>query len=119
MIWFALSAGTDDGGDKCTEATSEFLRRTSSDKRTLGMADAAVTEQHHNPNKEQLEACSSRRKEAKKCCEQIKLVEEATSHVGTFKYLGSVISEKGGMGADIKSRITQSRPIILRTHIWE
>ena len=48
--------------------------------------------------------------QAKKNCEQIKLGEDATSHVGTFKYLGSVISEKGGMGADIKSRITQSRP---------
>ena len=42
----------------------------------------------YNPNKEQLEACASRRKEAKKCCEQIKLGEDAISHVGTLSTSG-------------------------------
>ena len=73
------------------EALSEALLRIQKVAGDIGLdINVGKTEWLYlnNPNKEQLEACTSRRKEAKKCCEQIKLGEDAISHVGTLSTSG-------------------------------
>jgi hypothetical protein len=70
----------------------------------------------HCPNSEQLMECQRRRKAspAGVCCEEISLDGVGVRHVSGFCYLGSMISEGGGMELELKRRIQAARASLNR-----
>jgi hypothetical protein len=57
-----------------------------------------------NPNSCETDACGVARKVGP-CCEQIKLGDEVIRHTPQFTYLGSVISESGGVRTETETRV--------------
>jgi len=50
----------------------------------------------------------------------LKLGEEVIRHVGSFVYLGSTLSEKGGMAEDVASKITRaSQALAMYGRVWK
>ena len=73
----------------------------------------------HNPATTELEDCGSRRTPLVHCCDKIKLNGVGLRHVSSFKYLGSVVSERGGVEADTRFRILQAQLSLSRYNgIW-
>ena len=73
----------------------------------------------HNPNSAELEDCLSKRSPAAHCCEQIQLDGKPIKHVSSFRYLGSILSELGGMNEDTRFRVLQTEVTLNKyNHIW-
>lgn len=61
----------------------------------------------HNPNNQELNDCANKRTKGQ-CCEQVLLGGRPLKHVPSFRYLGSVITENGGMEAETRFRCMQA-----------
>lgn len=76
----------------------------------------------HNPNSDELDFCRTRRNPLagnENCCEQVRLAGKPLKHVSCFKYLGSSVSENGGMVEDTRSRVQQAEVLLEKYHaIW-
>ncbi len=61
----------------------------------------------HNPAREEMLQCRARRREGNGgyCCEEVTLDGERVRHVSSFRYLGSVMSEEGGVELDTAAKI--------------
>jgi hypothetical protein len=60
----------------------------------------------HNPDSEEVEQCRRKRSAGGgHCCEQVVLDEQCVRHTGSFRYLGSMISEDGGVELETAVRI--------------
>jgi hypothetical protein len=70
----------------------------------------------HYPNEKRLLKCQKLRKEspADACCEEILLDGERLGHASSFCYLGSMISEGGGMVLETRKRICAARASLNR-----
>ncbi len=72
----------------------------------------------HNPDKAEMAACASLRPNGP-CCSKITLNGVAIKHSSQFTYLGSVISEHGGVAAETASRVGKATAALNKTSkIW-
>jgi hypothetical protein len=55
----------------------------------------------HNPSTASMEECKAKRPSAH-CCEQILMDRKPIKHVSCFNYLGSIVSENGGVEEDTR-----------------
>ena len=62
----------------------------------------------HNPNNTELGECRAKRTPLDHCCEQIFLDGKPLKHVSSFRYLGSILSESGGMSEETRFRVIQA-----------
>jgi hypothetical protein len=74
----------------------------------------------HNPAQAELLGCAARRTPLVRCCEEIKLNGVPLRHVSTFKYLGCLVSEDGGVEEETRFRILQAQLSLNRYNgIWK
>jgi hypothetical protein len=74
----------------------------------------------NNPVKAELESCAARRTPLVHCCEQIFLNGCPLRHKSTFRYLGSIVSENGGVEEDTRFRVMQAQLSLSRYNgIWK
>ena len=62
----------------------------------------------HNPDTNSLGECRSKRTLLDHCCEQVFLGDIVLKHVPSFRYLGSILSESGGMMEETRFRVIQA-----------
>ncbi len=77
----------------------------------------------HNPSAEEVEKCGQWRTEHAKdqapCCQEIFLNGAPLRHVSKALYLGSLISETGGVGEETKLRINKAQSCLSKySYIW-
>jgi hypothetical protein len=73
----------------------------------------------HNPSTASMEECKAKRPSAN-CCEQILMDGKPTKHVLCFKYLGSIVSENGGVEEDTCYCVLQAQVSLNRYNaIWK
>jgi hypothetical protein len=73
----------------------------------------------HNPSTASMEECKAKRPSAH-CCEQILMDGKPLKHVLCFKYLGSIVSENGGVEEDTRYRVLLAQVSLNRYNaIWK
>jgi hypothetical protein len=103
----------------CPAALSSALSRIQKITGDIGL-DISVAKTEwiylHFLSKERLLKCQKMRKESPDgaCCEEILLNGERVGHVSSFCYLGSMISEGGGMELETRKRICAARASLNR-----
>jgi len=74
----------------------------------------------HNPSAQALEECRANRCQLTNCCAKIRLGSRPMKHVLCFKYLGSMVSENGGMYEETRFRVLQATVSLNRYNgIWD
>jgi hypothetical protein len=74
----------------------------------------------HNPDAASLGECRSKRTQLTHCCERIQLDGKPLKHVSCFKYLGSILSENGGVEEDTRYRVLQAQVSLNKYNaIWK
>jgi len=74
----------------------------------------------HNPSAQALEECRANRCQLTNCCAKIRLGSRPIKHVSCFKYLGSMVSENGGMYEETRFRVLQATVSLNRYNgIWD
>jgi hypothetical protein len=63
----------------------------------------------HNPSSAALELCRSLRSPTVHCCDLITFKGLPLKHKSTFRYLGSTLSENGGVEEDVRFRVLQAQ----------
>jgi hypothetical protein len=109
--------------DTCATRLTKALNRLQTVCGKIGL-DISVSKTEwlylHNPNANELGECRSKRTPTAHCCEQISLDGKSLKHVSSFKYLGSTLSENGGMEDETRYRVLQSELCLNRySSIWK
>ena len=74
----------------------------------------------HNPSDASLEQCRSKRSPTTHCCDLITFKGLPLKHKSTFRYLGSTLSENGGVEVDTRFRVLQAELALNRYDgIWK
>ncbi len=73
----------------------------------------------HNPSKEELLDCGSKRTTLGHCCEKNFLNGVPLRHKANFRYLGSIVSKNGGVEDDTRFRVLQAQLSLCKYNgIW-
>lgn len=66
----------------------------------------------HNPSQDELAGCRAQRSQTAHCCDHIQILVDGVTrpikHVSRFRYLGSILSENGGVDEDTRFRVLQA-----------
>ena len=104
------------------EALSEALRRIQKVSGSIGLdINVGKTEwlYLHHPQQEVTASCEEQRKQKKICCELIKMGDSIIRYVGSFTYLGTIVSEAGGMRKDVISKTARAAaPLAKFSALW-
>ena len=104
------------------EALSEALRRIQEVSGSIGLdINVGKTEwlYLHHPQQEVTAGCEERRRQKQVCCERVKMGNSVISHVGSFTYLGTIVSEAGGMRKDVMSKTARAAAALAKySALW-
>ena len=109
----------------CPVALSRALDRLQEICGSIGLdISAAKTEWMYlnNPSKEELAACDLQRKTQPgvPCCQLITMLGVPIKHSPSFPYLGSILSEQGGVGEETRQRVLKATIVLYRhRNFWD